>query len=483
MIFRLLTLAVLVAPATAHAHRYHVALSDDLRTMNVEACFDAAPRSLRAGSQSAREFLGPVEAVLPDGTTRNVRIRRGAIPTSGLPDASCVRYSVDAGRAADRRAARRNRWVGEDLLTTPETWLWRSTDADDGRRMTVEFELPDGVEVSAPWQPDPRNARRFRVGPAPYQWSAIVAFGRFAERPIEVPGATIRLAVVAGDDRRVEPDALAEWIEEAALAVTTLYGSFPQPAPQVLVVPSARGGGPVPWGQVLRGGAPAAHFFVNPDRPITAFRADWTAAHELSHMLLPLVRRSDRWLSEGFASYYQNVLRARAGMLDERIAWEKLHQGFLRGQAGNSGRPLRETSRDMHRNRAYMRVYWSGAAIALLADVRLRELSDGKQSLDTALEELKDCCLDVGRIWSARELFERFDRMTDTKVFTTLYDEHVNAREFPDVAPRFEALGIAARGRRVTLTRDAPLAWIRQAIMTTPAAAKSAARRPPPTLP
>lgn len=42
---------------------------------------------------------------------------------------------------------------------------------------------------------------------------------------------------------------------------------------------------------------------------------DWTATHELSHMLLPYVASRDRWLSESLASYYQNVLRARDGRL------------------------------------------------------------------------------------------------------------------------------------------------------------------------
>ena len=38
-------------------------------------------------------------------------------------------------------------------------------------------------------------------------------------------------------------------------------------------------------------------------------RTDWTASHEFAHLLLPYV--SDKWVSEGVASYYQNVLQAR----------------------------------------------------------------------------------------------------------------------------------------------------------------------------
>jgi len=38
-----------------------------------------------------------------------------------------------------------------------------------------------------------------------------------------------------------------------------------------------------------------------------------------------------------------------------------------------------------------MKVYWSGAALALLADVELRRRSDGEQTLDDILGEFQQC--------------------------------------------------------------------------------------------
>ena len=75
----------------------------------------------------------------------------------------------------------------------------------------------------------------------------------------------------------------------------------------------------------------------------------------------------------------------------------------------------------MMRDRSFMRVYWSGAAIALLADVELRRRSGGVQSLDTALEAFAACCLPGNRSWRARELLQQLDRLTDTTVFTAHY--------------------------------------------------------------
>src|SRR5207244_449476 len=111
--------------------------------------------------------------------------------------------------------------------------------------------------------------------------------------------------------------------------------------------------------------------------------------------------RDDAWLSEGFATYYQAVLRARAGFFSARYAWQKMHEGFERGRRQTSSRSLAETSARMGREYQYMRVYWSGAAIALLADVALRKSSGGKKALDDALRALRTCCLHDAHLYSA----------------------------------------------------------------------------------
>jgi hypothetical protein len=107
---------------------------------------------------------------------------------------------------------------------------------------------------------------------------------------------------------------------------------------------------------VVRGGGLAAEFFVDETAPLQALQADWTASHELSHILLPYVSRSDRWLSEGLASYYQYILLARNGVIDERTAWQGMFDGFGRGRSGTRGGTLAEVTRQGWEHT--MRVYW-----------------------------------------------------------------------------------------------------------------------------
>jgi predicted metalloprotease with PDZ domain len=220
----------------------------------------------------------------------------------------------------------------------------------------------------------------------------------------------------------------------------------------------------VPFGFVIRDGGEAVRFFVDPARPLADYLGDWTATHEFAHLLLPYVRGSEKWVSEGFASYYQNVLLARRGVYTGTDAWRRLHRSF--GKAARiadppplsriDGRPFWEVR---------MLIYWSGAALALEADTRLRAASGGRESLDSALARLSSCCLPSDRVWRARELFEKLDSLVATPLFVELYESYSKRRGMPDLDPLFEELGIRAEDDQVRLTGQGRLTWVRDAIM------------------
>jgi hypothetical protein len=391
-----------------------------------------------------------------------LRLADEELRLEGLPEDACIDYAMhtrDSGRSD-----------GGAIVTHAADWLWRPPELAEDADIEIAFQLAPGHAVSAPWTPV--ADRVYRVGHSPQSWPARVALGRFEARTLEVPGASLRLAMLDAGERA---ETVTRWIREAALAVTTAYGRFPLPGAQVIVRAVDGDGSPVPWAQVLRGGGASAHFFIDAQATEAELRADWTAAHELSHMLLPYIDRRDSWLSEGFASYYQNVLRARAGMLTPLDAWRLLDAGFRRGIDGTSpARTLSEASSEMNRTRGFMRVYWSGAAIALLADLRLRESSGGRQSLDTALDALRRCCLPSAGRWRARELFDRLDALTGTQVFGELYAAHAHSRDFPDLADAYAALGLETTAAGLQTAADAPLAGVRDAIMRARAAAPAA---------
>jgi len=268
---------------------------------------------------------------------------------------------------------------------------------------------------------------------------AILAIGPAAdatvgETEIQLRGATLELEIRGSVGER-NTTKLARWVRESASQVTLAYGRFPVPTPRVIIVPSRSdpwgGDSPVPFGRVTRDGGETVELYVDVSRSLADLSSDWTATHEFSHLLLPRISWRQKWISEGFASYYQNVLMARAGRYSTEQAIEKLAQGFGRGRGSRPELSLNEASREGVR-RARYKIYWSGAAIALLADVALRERSGGAESLDVVLDRFQHCCLPSQRRWSGTELFTRFDSLIEEPLFMPLYRKYADTAGFPD---------------------------------------------------
>ena len=256
-----------------------------------------------------------------------------------------------------------------------------------------------------------------------------------SEFRISAPGATVTVQFADSVNDAVSRD-LIDWIDHVADQVSMPYGRFPLAASRVVIIPTKGspwgGESPVPFGRVTRRGGETIELYVDVDRPIAAIYADWTAPHEFSHLLLPKISWRQKWISEGFASYYQNVLMARAGQYTQAQAIRKLSEGFDRGRGSRPELSLNQAAEEGVSHARY-KIYWSGAAIALLADLRLRTRSGGKESLDTVLGSFQACCLPSKKYWSGVQFFTQLDSLLDEPVFMPLYREHANTPGFPDI--------------------------------------------------
>jgi hypothetical protein len=313
----------------------------------------------------------------------------------------------------------------------------------------------------------------FRIPNTPPDWSAAVAFGRFAEERIVLPGGALRLTVLHGADAE-QRARLRAWLDHVSKAVLSAYGRLPLPEVQVLVIPvgqlGQRARSPdnaqaVHFGQSIRGQGNALELLVDPRRPAEEFADDWTAVHELSHLMHPYLGDRGTWLAEGLATYYQNVLRARSGMLTPAQAWDRLYQGFKRGAKAQSDETLEQIASNMHRSHAYQRVYWAGAAYWLTVDRDLRRASAGKMNLETVLSRFRDCCLPAYREWKPEDFVARLDALAGSEVFAPRYREFAAMRQFPDWEKLYSDLGIGDGGEHLAFAADAKDAAIREAIM------------------
>ena len=458
-----LPLHLLAVPAlAADSHEYTVKLDKTLTTMHVEARFSTAVTRVRAGNNDATHYLRDAVDCERDTPLR----ARGKTLRTGSAGIRCLSYTVDIGSAA--RDDRRNRALSAgNIVVSPRTWLWRPT-LKNGDTLDVRFELPDSVDVSVPWKRT--GVKRFEVSASPGSGSAISVFGDFVAVQRDVGDTRLRIALLK-TGAEYDYSSFSDWLAATASNVMHAYGRFPYPEPQVVIVPVGGSGwqshSPVPYGRVLRDGGEAVELFVNQHLPIDDFYRDWTATHEFSHLMLPYVTIRQRWVSEGFAQYYQNVLLARAGIYDERLAWQKLYEGLERGRRSRPDLSPNQSSSGS-RGRALMKMYWSGAAIALKADVELRRRSGGTETLDTVLGRLEACCLPSNRVWRAEELFAQLDELVDEPLFVPLYRRYADAPGFPAYDELLGRLGVDVERSRVTLSNAAAWSDVRRAITAAP---------------
>lgn len=278
-------------------------------------------------------------------------------------------------------------------------------------------------------------------------------------RTVRAGETALQIGVIDIDDpARVAM--LQRWAEEAARATVLPSGRFPLRSARVEVRErQSRGGSPVPWGQTSRDGDLAVLLYVRRDASYEQLRADWTAVHEFSHLAHPYLGERGRWLAEGLASYHQNVLRARAGLLAPEEAWQRLDAGFRRGEAVADGPAL--DAMDRQRG-GTMRVYWAGAAYWLEMDLALRRHHD--TTLEAVLDRYAQCCLDGTAHVAPEDFVAALDRAAGIALFVKRYPDYAESTVFPSLTDSYRALGIERSGAGLEFSDDSAARRLREAM-------------------
>lgn len=263
--------------------------------------------------------------------------------------------------------------------------------------------------------------------------------------------------------RESDKPKLRSWMTHVSHALSLVYGEMPVDHFVTKIKATTTNYGTVPGGEVTHDMPPQVRLVVNTKRSLEELKADWTLYHELSHLLIPYDTGDSRWLAEGLASYYQNIIQARAGMFDEKTMWLKLYQGFERAKRQNNYRQqtLNFVSRNIDSNHQFMRIYWSGALFWLQTDIELRRLNRGL-SLDSALKAMRNCCFN--RYLNTKQTIGILDEITQTTVFTRLYGKFSNSFAIPEYLGLFNLLGITIKQSNLTLQATKPFSDIRHAV-------------------
>lgn len=325
---------------------------------------------------------------------------------------ACIHYEINTESGSQWR---KTLTQGNAAVLNTQRWFWFSPTFK-----TAEFAFFDEsqkpLKASLPFR---KIGNRVQVANTGLKWESRTVIGDLSVERLRLSNTFLNVTLTGKTQQRKQE--WLDWIKLTAEAIEAVYGHFPQNHANILIVPIGKQSGPIPWGEVQRGGYPSVHLFIDETRPIQEFIDDWTGSHELSHLFLPKLIPGARWMSEGVASYYQNVARARTGLISNETAWRKMKAGFQRGRRDFNGKALTKANKTMH-------VYWGGAAYFFLADIRLRKTG---QSLDSVLKKLSLCCLPSFERWSPKNVAQKLDALSNTNVFTDLLNNEGAKKQFP----------------------------------------------------
>ncbi|PCK32160.1 hypothetical protein [Pseudoalteromonas piscicida] len=225
------------------------------------------------------------------------------------------------------------------------------------------------------------------------------------------------------------------WLNHGMNAAERTLGELKQPALTATIEPILFASEPVPWGSVQRGRLDSLNLHVKRFTPSRILVKDWTIYHEIAHLYHPLLAHSDFWIAEGLATYLQNVIMLENSLFDINEFRARLTSGLNRGakntQLHNGG--LSSVSENMWSLKAQQRVYWSGAAFFMEAELALKA-SLSPHTVRSLIAKFQQCCKSShpsGLENSGRLFIAKLDKLSKTTIFSNLYASYKQRNDFP----------------------------------------------------
>jgi hypothetical protein len=278
-----------------------------------------------------------------------------------------------------------------------------------------------------------------------------------------IGGSKIDVTIESGELKLSHAE-LLHWVQSAAEAVATYYGRYPVPHVQIRIIPvDGSGAG---HGQTFGYDGGLIKIRVGKQTEVKELGDDWMLTHEMVHLTFPSMADEHHWIEEGIAVYVEPIARIQAKQMSGEQMWADLVRDMPQGLPHDGDKGLDHTH-------TWGRTYWGGALFCFVADVEIRKLTHNKKGLQDALRGILDAGGDITHDWELTEAFKIADRATGTTVLSEQYAKWKDQPTQVDLASLWRDLGIAAEGKNVRVTEDAPLAAVRRAIMAPEGSKKS----------
>jgi hypothetical protein len=372
---------------------------------------------------------------------------------------SKLNYAVDlADRAKGTRNFDNAARVGQSfmapmsqVLVVPEPL---TTEIPVKVRIHAPAGLPFAIGLARANQPDTYQLMAHEIPVATY-----FAFGKLEQRELAIGDAKLEVSKLDGTLTQ-SFDEVNAWIATSANAVRDFYGVFPVPRASITVLPVPERDGVV-FGKVLPESAPGIALLLGQHATRKTLYSDWILVHELFHLGFPSFFGEGKWLDEGLATYYEPIIRVRAGLYTEEQLWQEVAEAMPQGLPAFSEHGL-ETADD------FRGIYWGGAMACLVADVEARK-RDASKGLEVGLRALRESGGNACEVWSLSEAIATVDRALGAPTLEPIAAQHAAKGQPFDFEGLLRDLGVLRiAGRNVRLSDKAPLAAIRRAITAKP---------------
>ena len=217
------------------------------------------------------------------------------------------------------------------------------------------------------------------------------------------------------------------WLVETHDALEQLVGKLPFTTELYIHRTSSRE--PVPWANTERSAIQGVHFHIDPSYSLEDFRNDWTAPHELSHLVIPYVGHANSWFAEGFASYMQYQVMHQMGVLDKNAMRKRYQKNLQKADSRytHERMPFATAAPKLRAERNYPTMYWGGAAYFLQADAEL--MNDHRPGLVATLARYTQCCRMQGH--ALNDVVASLDKLSGGSTLADLMHRFENQPGFP----------------------------------------------------
>jgi hypothetical protein len=271
-----------------------------------------------------------------------------------------------------------------------------------------------------------------------------------------VPGDPELTLAVPRNATKVAPEQLTAWVSAVADGNRRFWARSPAKGGLVILIPSSRGG--VPFGRVLSLGGAAVTVLVGQQATNQELYDDWVLVHEFIHLGSPLMRDTGAWLNEGFATFYEPVLRTRAGWKSEDDVWREWISSMPRGMPAMTDIGLENAGRGG--------IYWGGALFVLMAEIESLKASGGRIGFSDCLRTVLAEGGDVTVKWPTMKFLDRCDALLGKTVIAPLAKQHIEKGSAMDLGQLWKRLGVSmAEDGAIHYDDKAELAWLRPIII------------------